>query len=196
MSPSKSAPSPQNTSSPLGAPVWHVTRSEQAGRCAGLHTAVQTSTAALSHAFWYWITRNIISWHNCNCWPRNKQCPTLMCEKRTESCVCLHLQPHKCLRTDDEFIFSNDGEPYCSSPCPNPPSCKKRSQITCCKRDWKSSESKTEPAQAQLTQHKADNTQWTAAKSSSLIPYSWRVAWLPAHNIHCRWVWTETSETK
>lgn len=36
----------------------------------------------------------------------------------------------------------------------------------------KSSQSKTEPAQAQLTQHTADNTQWTAAKSSSLIPYS------------------------
>lgn len=177
MSPSKPTPSPQNICPPLGAPVWHTTLSEQAGRHAAFHTAVQTSTAALSHAFWYWRTWNIISWHNCNCWPSNKQCTTLTCGKRTESCVCLHLQPHKYLKTGDEFIFSNDWALLLQS-LPNPPSCKKRSQIARFKKDWKSSQSKTEVALAQLTQHQADNSgQQPKAAVLYLTPEEWLGSW-------------------
>lgn len=55
-SPSKSAPPP-----PTPACLWGLL-CDTSGRCAALHTAVQTSTAALSHASWYWVTRSIISW--------------------------------------------------------------------------------------------------------------------------------------
>lgn len=108
------------------------------------HTVVKTSIAALSQALQYCITRNIISWHSCNCWLKKTNVLHWWMEKGQKK-LCLSWSAALQMFKDNGYIFSNVCELYCSNPCPNPTSCKKRSQITCCNRDWKSSQSKTEP---------------------------------------------------